>query len=110
MRRDVFQAISDPVRRRIVDLLAESPLTVNEVAAQFEVSRPAISRHLRILEECGVLRFEQQGRSRICSVEVDRLIPAFMWLEKYRQLWEARLDQFGDYLEHLQSQSNSDPS
>lgn len=106
MRRDVFQAIADPVRRDIIQLLAEETMTVNAVAQEFSVSRPAISKHLKILEECGLIRIDQKGRERFCQIQPRNLLPAFMWLEQYKKLWEDRLDNFEDYLMELKSKTN----
>jgi len=103
MRRDVFQAIADPIRREIIQVLAEAPLTVNAVAEKFDISRPAVSKHLKILEECGLVIIHQQGRERFCQIQPSSLIPAFMWIDQYRQLWETRLDSFEEYLNELQS-------
>lgn len=109
MRRDVFQAIADPVRREIIELLADMPMTVNAVAEKFEISRPAISKHLKILEECGIVMITQQGRERFCQVQPSSLIPAFMWIDQYRKLWEERLDSFENYLNELQNQKQNKP-
>ena len=106
MRRDVFQAIADPVRREIIELLAEQPLTVNAVAEQFDISRPAISKHLKILAECGIVVMNKQGRERFCQIHPKTLIPAFLWIEQYRNLWEERLDSFESYLIELQTKKN----
>lgn len=103
MRRDVFQAIADPVRRDIIEILAKEKLTVNAVAEKFEVSRPAISKHLKILKECGIIEINQNGRERLCEIQAKNLIPAFMWIDQYRNLWEERLDSFETYLSKLQS-------
>lgn len=103
MRRDVFQAIADPLRRDIITLLAKEPLSVNAVAAQFDVSRPAISKHLKILEECDIIHIEQKGRARYCLIKPKQLIPAFLWLDQYKQLWEDQLDSFENYLSKLQA-------
>ncbi len=108
MRRDVFQAIADPVRRDIIEMLSEAPLTVNQVAEKFEVSRPAISRHLKILSECDLIQIEQTGRERLCQIQPKNLIPAFLWIEKYKILWENRLDSFEEYLMKLQTKQNND--
>ncbi|MEP5363285.1 MAG: metalloregulator ArsR/SmtB family transcription factor, partial [Reichenbachiella sp.] len=108
MRRDVFQAIADPVRRDIIEMLAEEALTVNTVAEKFDVSRPAISKHLKILKECGIITIDKQGRERLCQIKPANLIPAFMWIEQYRKLWEDRLDSFEDYLIKLQSKDKKD--
>lgn len=103
MRRDVFQAIADPVRRDIITLLAEQSLTVNSVAEKFDVSRPAISKHLKILKECGIIAIHKQGRERFCQIQPRNLIPAFLWLDQYRNLWEDKLDSFENYLTQLQT-------
>ena len=103
MRRDVFQAMADPVRRDIIQLLAQESLTVNEVADHFEISRPAISKHLKILEECGIVTMNQQGRMRYCQIQPKNLIPAFLWIDQYRQLWEEKIDSLELYLEKIQS-------
>lgn len=108
MRRDVFQAIADPVRRDIIELLAREPLTVNTVAEKFNVSRPAISKHLKILKECGVIEITQKGRERFCQIQPGELIPAFLWLEQYRSLWEEKLDSFESYLMKLQTKNKKD--
>jgi DNA-binding transcriptional ArsR family regulator len=103
MRRDVFQAIADPVRRDIISLLAEQTLTVNSVAEHFDVSRPAISKHLKILKECGIVCINKKGRERYCQIQPRNLIPAFLWIEQYRNLWEEKLDSFENYLVKLQT-------
>lgn len=108
MRRDVFQAIADPVRRDIIELLAEQPLSVNSVAEKFDVSRPAISKHLKILKECGIIEINKQGRERFCQIQPRELIPAFMWIEQYRKLWEDRLDSFEEYLMKLKTKNEKD--
>jgi len=108
MRRDVFQAIADPVRRDIIRLLAERTLTVNCVAEKFNVSRPAISKHLKILKECGIIVIKKQGRERFCQIRPGSLIPAFLWIEQYRNLWEDKLDSFENYLIKLQTKNKKD--
>ncbi len=108
MRRDVFQAIADPVRRDIISLLAEQSLTVNSVAAKFNVSRPAISKHLKILKECELISINKRGRERYCKIQPGKLIPAFLWIEQYRNLWEEKLDSFEDYLMKLQIKNKKD--
>jgi len=103
MRRDVFQAIADPVRRDIIELLANETLNVNTVAEKFDVSRPAISKHLKILKECGIIVITKQGRERFCQIQPRNLIPAFLWIERYQKLWEEKLDSFENYLIKLQT-------
>ncbi len=105
MRRDVFQAIADPVRRDIIKLLSHKTLSVNEVAENFNISRPAISKHLKILRECGIIELNKQGREQFCLIQPKSLIPAFMWIEQYQQLWEDRLDSFEKYVNELQTKN-----
>lgn len=103
MRRDVFQAIADPIRRDIIELLAEEALTVNSIAEKFEISRPAVSKHLKILQECKIIDFRREGREKHCFITPENLIPAFMWIEQYRSLWESKMDSFDRYLTELKS-------
>lgn len=102
MRRDVFQAIADPNRRAILSLLATQRLTLNGVAEKFRISRPAISRHIKILKECGLVVIHQQGRERYCEARLDRLQEVSDWVETSRQLWEGRLDRLDKYLKNIQ--------
>ena len=106
MRRDVFQAIADPVRREIIELLSTETLTVNQVAEKFEISRPAISKHLKILNECGIVDFNQVGRERLCLIQPKKLIPAFLWIKQYNKLWEDRIDSFENYINQIQNKKN----
>ena len=108
MRRDVFQAIADPVRRDIIKLLAGQTLTVNAVAENFDISRPAISKHLKILKECGIISISRDGREQLCRIEAGSLIPAFLWIEQYQKLWADKLDAFENYLTKLQSNNQKD--
>ncbi len=105
MRRDVFQAIADPVRREIIDILANQELSVNEVAEKFNISRPAVSKHLKILDECGILSFEKRGRERFCKVNTEQLVPAFLWIEKYNKEWKQKIDSFENYINQLKSKN-----
>ena len=102
MRRDVFQAIADPNRRAILSLLATQRLTLNGVAEKFRISRPAISRHIKILKECGLVVIYQQGRERYCEAKLDRLQEVSDWVETSRELWEGRLDRLDEYLKEIQ--------
>lgn len=108
MRRDVFQAIADPVRREIIEILSEEPLNLNAIAEKFDISRPAISRHIRILNECGLVAIEQQGRERFCIIKPNTLSEIANWIDPFRNLWEQRLDSFEAYVEQIQSKRNSD--
>lgn len=108
MRRDVFQAIADPNRRAILGLLANQKLTLNGVAEKFRVSRPAISKHIKILAECGLVEIQHQGRERYCEVRLDRLNEVSDWIEQYRNLWEEKLDALENYLNELQLKEKHD--
>ena len=102
MRRDVFQAIADPNRRAILSLLAKQRLTLNGVADNFRISRPAVSRHIKILAECGLVYVSQQGRERYCEVRMDKLNEVSDWVEQYRQIWEQRFDRLDELLIDMQ--------
>ncbi len=104
MRRDVFQAIADPNRRAILGLLANQRLTLNGVAENFRISRPAVSRHIKILKECGLVVMTPQGRERYCEVRFDKLNEVSDWLEKYRQLWEQRFNRLDYLLEEMKKE------
>jgi DNA-binding transcriptional ArsR family regulator len=98
MRRDVFQAIADPTRREIIGLLANKTLTLNGVAENFAVSRPAISKHIKILTQCGLVVIRQQGRERYCQVDFNKLKEVSDWVTQYRNFWNQQLDRLGDFL------------
>ncbi|MDF2457287.1 MAG: ArsR family transcriptional regulator [Cytophagaceae bacterium] len=102
MRRDVFQAIADPTRRDIIHLIAHESLNLNAVAEQFDISRPAISKHIKILTECGLIVIKQQGRERYCEAKLDKLHEVSDWVEQYRKLWTQRFDALDAYLDVLQ--------
>lgn len=92
MQRDVFHAIADPTRREIIDLLATKALPVNKVAEQFDISRPAVSKHIKILNECGLVVIRQEGRKRFCRADPSKLKEVLEWTAKYRKFWSGRLD------------------
>ncbi|RPI93342.1 MAG: ArsR family transcriptional regulator [Chloroflexi bacterium] len=103
MRRDIFQAIADPNRRAIIGLLANQKLTVKAVAAHFPISRPAISRHVKILAECGLVVVHQKGRERFCEARLDKLDEVATWIEQQQKTWEGRLDRLDEYLNELKA-------
>jgi DNA-binding transcriptional ArsR family regulator len=105
MRRDVFQAIADPTRRDIINMIAHKSLNVNSVAENFDVSRTAVYKHLKILTECGLVEIKQKGRERFCEARLNKLNEVSTWVEQYRKIWEARLDSLEEYLATLQSKS-----
>ena len=104
IRRDVFQAIADPTRRQIIHLLAGNPQNLNSVAENFDMSRQAISLHIKILEECGLIEIKTSGRERICEAKLNKLNEISRWVEQYRQHWEKRIDSLENYLTQLQKQ------
>jgi DNA-binding transcriptional ArsR family regulator len=102
MRRDVFQAIADPTRREIIGLIATQSLNLNAVADQFNISRPAVSKHIKILTECGLIMIKQQGRERFCEARLDKLTEVSEWVEQYRKVWTQKLDSLENYLDKIQ--------
>jgi len=102
MRRDTFQAIADPTRREILSMISRQPLNVNSVAENFDVSRTAVYKHLKILSECGLVVIKKQGRERFCEAKLEKLSEVSDWIEQYRKFWEAKLDSLEDYLNELQ--------
>ena len=103
-RRDVFQAIADPTRRQIISLVARESLNLNAIAEQFDISRQAVSLHVKILNECGLIVIKQQGRERICEAKFDKLNEVSEWVEQYRRFWENKFDSLEKYLHKLQKQ------
>jgi DNA-binding transcriptional ArsR family regulator len=106
MRRDVFQAIADPTRREIINLVAFNPLNLNAIADKFDISRPAISQQIKILAECGLISIKKQGRERYCEASLLQLNEVSNWIEKYRQLWEEKFNKLDDLLNNMQNQTN----
>lgn len=110
MRRDVFQAIADPTRRQIIQVLVQKPMNLNAVAERFHVSRPAISKHIKILTECGLVHIKQQGRERYCEATLDKLNEVSDWLEQYRQFWSQKFDALEKYLTEIQAKEGTLPN
>ena len=107
-RRDVYQAIADPSRRAIISMIAEQPQNVNAIAEKFEVSRQAISLHLKILLDCGLITVKRKGRDRICEAQLDQLSEVSAWVDQYRQHWESKLDTLEKYLQKLKQERNGE--
>lgn len=101
MRRDVFQAIADPTRRAIIVLIALQPMTPNALASHFDTTRQAISKHLRILTECELVKPEQEGREIYYALEVKKMKEIDKWLEQFRKIWEGRFSQLDNVLSNL---------
>jgi DNA-binding transcriptional ArsR family regulator len=98
MRRDAFHAIADPTRRDILFLLKNRELNINAVAEKFEISRPAISKQMKILEECGLVIIHQRGRERYCEARMEKLTEVSNWIEKYKDFWNNKLDALENFL------------
>ena len=92
MSKDVFQAIADPTRREIIDLLAGQSMPVNDVAKRFDMSRPAVSKHIKILHECGLVEIRKEGRKRYCRANTSKLQEVIEWAYRYRKFWNDKLD------------------
>ena len=98
MRRDVFRAIADPTRREILNMIAHQSLNLNSVAENFDISRPAISKHIKILTECGLIVIKQLGRERYCEAKLQKLNEVSEWIEQYRVFWSNKLDALENFL------------
>ncbi len=104
-RRDVFQAIADPVRRDIITMIAKEPMNLNTVADHFEISRPAVSKHMKILVECGMVVINQKGRERYCEAKLESLNEVSDWVTEQRKIWNDRFDNLEIYLKQIQTKS-----
>jgi DNA-binding transcriptional ArsR family regulator len=97
-RRDIFQAISDQTRRDIISMLAQKPRNLNDLAGQFDTTRQAISLHVKILIECGVVLVEQKGRERYCNLQAKKLAEVDRWIEPFRSSWERKFNRLDNLL------------
>jgi DNA-binding transcriptional ArsR family regulator len=104
MRRDIFQAIADPTRRAIITLIALQAMTPNAIADNFHTTRQAVSKHLRILTECELVKQEQQGREIYYSLQIKRLKEIDKWLNQFRTHWETKFDQLDKVLSTIKKQ------
>ena len=104
MRRDVFQAIADPTRRAIIALIALQAMTPNAIAEHFDITRQAVSKHLRILTECDLVKQEQQGREIYYTLEIEKMKQIDKWLEQFRKIWETRFSQLDNLLSTIKKQ------
>jgi DNA-binding transcriptional ArsR family regulator len=103
-RRDVYQAIADPTRREIINMIALQPYNVNAIAEKFDTSRQAISLHIKILTDCGLIVIKQQGRDRLCEAQLDKLSEVSVWVDRYRHHWERKLDAMEAYIKKLKKE------
>jgi DNA-binding transcriptional ArsR family regulator len=106
MRRDVFQAIADPTRRAIIGLLAEQTMTPNAMAERFDSTRQAVSKHLRILSECELVKQQQKGREIFYRLEMNKMKEIDRWLDQFRQIWEDRFNQLDETLTKMKEKNN----
>ncbi|PVD51748.1 transcriptional regulator [Terrimonas sp.] len=104
MRRDIFQAIADPTRRAIITLIALQAMTPNAIAAHFDTTRQAVSKHLRILTECELIKQQNKGREIYYQLEVDKMKEIDMWLEQFRKIWEERFNKLDKLLAKMKKQ------
>lgn len=106
MRRDVFQAIADPTRRAIITLIALQAMTPNALAEHFATTRQAVSKHLKILTECELVKQEQQGREIYYSLEINKMKEIDQWLEQFKNIWESRFNQLDTLLSTIKTEKN----
>ena len=104
MRRDVYQGIADPTRRRILSMVSQQSLNVNAVAENFKVSRTAVYKHIKILTECGLIVLKQNGRERYCEPRLKKLSEVSDWVGQYKKFWTTRFDDLDRYLTSIQTQ------
>lgn len=98
MRRDIFQAIADPTRRAIIVLIAVQAMTPNAIAEHFDTTRQAVSKHLKILTECELVKQEYHGREIFYQLEIEKMKEVDKWLEQFRKIWESRFQQLDQLL------------
>ena len=104
MRRDIFQAIADPTRRAILVLIAAQAMTPNSLAEHFDTTRQAVSKHLRILTECELVKQEFQGREIYYQLEINKMKEIDQWIEQFRKIWETRFNQLDKVLSTIKKQ------
>lgn len=104
-RRDVFHAIADPTRRGILFMLIQKPQNLNTIAAKFDMTRQAVSLHVKILEECDIISIDQYGRERFCNLKPEKLAAIADWIEPFQKMWEARFNELDNLLTQLKKKS-----
>ena len=97
-RRDVFQAIADPTRRMIIQKLSEGPLNISQIGEDFGMSRQAIAKHIKILNECGIISMRQKGREQVCEAQLGQLDGVIDWITESRKLWNQRFKKLDKFL------------
>ena len=107
MRRDIFQAIADPTRRAIIALIALQAMTPNAIAENFHTTRQAVSKHLRILTECDLVKPKSRGREIYYSLEIEKMKEIDAWLQQYRNIWESRFNQLDTLLSTMSAKKQA---
>lgn len=108
LRRDIFQAISDPTRRAILVLLTTQAMTAGAIADNFDASRPTISKHIQILNECDLVDANQQGREIYYELKIEKMKEVDNWLEQFRKIWENRFNQLDNLLLTLKKKNDEE--
>lgn len=106
MRRDVFQAIADPTRRAIITLIALQAMTPNALAEHFDTTRQAVSKHLKVLTECEIVKQEHRGREIFYQLEAHKMQEIDQWIAQFRKIWEDRYHQLDEVLLTLKKSEN----
>lgn len=106
MKRDIFQAIADPTRRAILVLISANALTPNAIAEQFNTTRQAVSKHIKILNECELLDEKKVGREIYYQIKIEKMKEVDQWLEQFKKIWESRFSQLDQVLMNLKSKEN----
>lgn len=101
-RRDVFQAIADPTRRMIINKLAQGPLNITQIGEDFGMSKQAIAKHIKILNECGIISMSQKGREQICEAQLGSLNEVTNWVTESRKLWNQRFEKLDKFLKETE--------
>lgn len=104
MKRDIFQAIADPTRRAILVLISANALTPNAIAEQFNTTRQAVSKHIKILNECELLDEKKVGREIYYQLKIEKMKEVDQWLEQFKKIWESRFSQLDDLLDTIKEQ------
>ncbi|MBB2149324.1 ArsR/SmtB family transcription factor [Pedobacter gandavensis] len=108
IRRDVFQAIADPTRRQIIEKISGGPMNLNTIAESFNSSRQAISKHIQILTECGLIVITQKGRERYCEARLEQLNEVSDWVVQSKKQWVHQFEKLDQYLQDLKTKSQND--
>ncbi|MEN2413069.1 ArsR/SmtB family transcription factor [Flavobacterium mesophilum] len=106
MKRDIFQAIADPTRRAILVLISSTALTPNAIAEQFQTTRQAVSKHIKVLNECDLLEEKKLGREIYYQLKIDKMKEVDQWMEQFKKIWESRFSQLDQVLMNLKSKEN----